>query len=72
MAQTATKLPVKTEGKAAPAPSLLPEWRPFESLRREIDQLFDNFHTGFWRTPSMPDTVRHADRQRTRGRFRGA
>ena len=54
MAQTATKLPVKTEAKSAPAPSLLPEWRPFESLRREIDQLFDNFHTGFWRAPSMP------------------
>lgn len=53
MAQTATQLPVKTEGKSAP-PSLLPEWRPFESLRREIDQLFDNFHTGFWRAPSMP------------------
>jgi len=54
MAQTATKLPIKTEGKGAPAPSLLPEWRPFESLRREIDQLFDNFHSGFWRTPTIP------------------
>jgi len=54
MAQTATKLPVKTEGKGAPAPSLLPEWRPFESLRREIDQVFDSFHTGIWRTPAMP------------------
>lgn len=54
MAQTATRLPVKTESKGAAAPSLLPEWRPFESLRREIDQLVDNFHTGFWRTPSVP------------------
>jgi len=54
MAQPATKLPIKTEGKSAPPPSLLPEWRPFESLRREIDQLFDSFHTGFWRAPSMP------------------
>lgn len=54
MAQTATKLPVNTEHKSPQAPSLLPEWRPFESLRREIDGLFDNFHTGFWRTPSMP------------------
>ena len=38
MAQTATRLPIKTESKGAAAPSLLPEWRPFESLRREIDQ----------------------------------
>jgi HSP20 family protein len=54
MAQTASKLPIRTEAKGAPPPSLLPEWRPFENLRREIDQLFDNFHVGFWRTPSMP------------------
>jgi len=54
MAQTATKLPVKTEGKGTSSPSLLPEWRPFESLRREIDQIFDNFHTGFWRAPAIP------------------
>jgi HSP20 family protein len=54
MAQPATKLPVKTEGKGAAAPSMLPEWRPFENLRREVDQLFDNFHVGFWRTPTTP------------------
>ena len=54
MPQTATRLPVKPEHKSTPAPSLLPEWRPFESLRREIDHLFDNFHTGFWRAPAMP------------------
>jgi HSP20 family protein len=54
MAQTANKLPIKTEGRGAAAPSLLPEWRPFENLRRDIDQLFDNFHVGFSRTPAMP------------------
>ena len=35
MAETATKLPVGKEEKAdRPA-----EWRPFESLRREVDRL---------------------------------
>jgi HSP20 family protein len=42
-----TKLPVKNE-KASPAPT---PWTPFESLRREIDRLFDDFGGGFWRTP---------------------
>jgi len=47
MAET-TKLPVKTEKtSAAPAPSLA----PFESLRREIDRLFEDFDGGFWRAP---------------------
>jgi HSP20 family protein len=47
MAQTATKLPIKTEaGKPA---SPLP-WQPFESLRNEIDRLFDNF--GFATRPT--------------------
>jgi HSP20 family protein len=45
MAETATKLPVKTEKAAAAAP-----WRPFTSLRREIDRLFDDFDRD-WRLP---------------------
>ena len=40
-------VPVKTEGKAA-APQA---WRPFESLRREVDRLFDDFGAEFWRSP---------------------
>jgi HSP20 family protein len=43
MAETAMKLPVKTE-KAAP-------WRPFASLRREIDRLFEDFDQDFWAFP---------------------
>ncbi len=35
-----TKLPVKTEKSSVGAPQL---WRPFESLRREIDHLFEDF-----------------------------
>jgi HSP20 family protein len=40
----ATRLPVKTEKKApvaAPA-----QWMPFESLRREIDRIFNSFRLG--------------------------
>ncbi len=49
MAETITKLPVKTEEKGTA--SALRPWRPFESLRREIDQLFDEFDGGVWRWP---------------------
>ncbi len=42
----ATKLPIKTEKSATPT-----QWAPFESLRREIDRLFDDFNGGFWRSP---------------------
>jgi HSP20 family protein len=45
-----TKLQVKTEEKKG-QPATLPEWRPFESLRREVDRLFDNFGGGFWPSP---------------------
>jgi HSP20 family protein len=27
------------------------EWRPFESLRREVDRLFEDFRLGSWRSP---------------------
>lgn len=51
MAKAATKVPVKKS--AAPAKS--EEWAPFESLRREIDRLFDDFRPFGWRLPSrMP------------------
>jgi HSP20 family protein len=48
MADTASKVPVKTEKSPAGVPQV---WRPFESLRREVDRLFEDFDTGFWRTP---------------------
>jgi len=44
MAETVTKLPIKKETKAAEAKSAL---MPFESLRREVDRLFDDFSGGF-------------------------
>jgi len=49
MAEAITKLPVKTEEKETV--SALKPWRPFESLRREIDRLFDDFDGGIWRSP---------------------
>lgn len=48
MAETASKVRVKTEKSAAGMPQ---EWRPFENLRREVDRLFDEFDGGFWRSP---------------------
>ncbi|MEX6508422.1 Hsp20/alpha crystallin family protein [Jiella sp. M17.18] len=44
MADTATKLPVKTETPAAPAETGAARlWSPFETLRGEMDRLFDMF-----------------------------
>ena len=49
MAEAVTKLPVKTE--KAGEPTAMQAWRPFESLRREIDRLFDDFDVSSWRSP---------------------
>ena len=48
MAEAATKFPVRTEEKKVDRPA---EWRPFESLRREIDRLFEDFQVGPRRSP---------------------
>ena len=48
MAEDTSKIPVTTD-KAAP--SALRPRRPLESLRQEIDQLFDDFGIGTWRSP---------------------
>jgi HSP20 family protein len=48
MAETATNVPVRNEGKGTDRPA---EWRPFESLRREVDRLFEDFQLGSWRSP---------------------
>ena len=50
MAETATKLPVKTED-APESASALRAWRPFETLRREMDRLFEEFDRDLWRSP---------------------
>lgn len=50
MAEAAAKLPVKNEKGQMPSRS--PEWAPFESLRHEIDRLFDDFRPFGWDFPS--------------------
>lgn len=46
---TETKLPVT---KKAAEPAFAGEvWRPFESLRKEVDRLFEDFGGGFWDRP---------------------
>ena len=48
MVEDSSKIPVETD-KAAP--SALRPSRPLESLRREMDRLFDEFGIGTWRSP---------------------
>jgi HSP20 family protein len=48
MAEAATKLVVKNEEKKPQTT----EFRPFETLRREVDRLFDDFAWGSWRLPA--------------------
>jgi HSP20 family protein len=51
MAQPPTKVSVKTEEKPTERSTALQAWLPFESLRREIDRLFEDFDRDFWRLP---------------------
>jgi HSP20 family protein len=51
MAETVTKLPVKHE-KTSERASAVESWRPFDTLRREVEQLFDDFGENFWRLPT--------------------
>ena len=48
MAETVTKLPIE-QAKPSAASSVPQMWQPFESLRNEIDRLFQDFGRGFWR-----------------------
>lgn len=50
MAETATKLPITTEKKASEPALQVRVPGGLESLRREIDRLFDDFHKS-WRFP---------------------
>lgn len=47
MNDEATKLPVKKQEESAPRPAAFQTWHPVESLRREIEHLFDDFDRGF-------------------------
>ncbi len=51
MAEAASKVPVKTEQKAPERATAMQAWRPFDSLRREVNQLFEDFDRGSWMSP---------------------
>jgi len=55
MAEAATKLAVKNETPSTTAPSSVAEWRPFDSLRGQVDRLFRDFERGFLQTPFYRD-----------------
>jgi HSP20 family protein len=48
MPDNPAKVPGKIENTSPSSPQ---PWRPFESLRREVDRLFDDFSGGIWRSP---------------------
>lgn len=50
MVETVTKLPVKSTGEKS-APTAASLWHPVETLRREIDRLFDDFNGDNWLWP---------------------
>jgi HSP20 family protein len=55
MADTPTKLPVKTDDKTS-APAAL-GWPSVDALRREIDHLFDDFGRSAWLRPFQSSTL---------------
>lgn len=58
MAESETKVPVKTGEQGAPKrPWALQQWRPFENLRHEIDRVFDDFDRGFHLFPFRRSTL---------------
>jgi HSP20 family protein len=62
MPETASKVPVEQKKSAAPASRAAALRQPFESLRREVDRLFDDFSLGFPSTSrlfSMEPWLRH-------------
>ena len=53
MTKADIKVPVTTDTKpeAAPSTMQMQMWRPFESLRREVDRLFEDFTTSPFKLP---------------------
>lgn len=43
MAQSVKKLPVQTAAEPSRSPALSEPWRPLETLRRQVDRLFEDF-----------------------------
>ena len=51
MAKAETKVPVTAEERSTTTPTVMQAWRPFESLRREVDRLFEDFTANPFRLP---------------------
>ena len=51
MADAPSKVPTKNEQSEARHPAALRPRHPFETLRREMDRLFEDFDRDFWPTP---------------------
>jgi len=51
MADTATKLPVKTQAATTPASAVSRAWHPFDTFRQEIERLMDDFDGRSWLSP---------------------
>ena len=68
MAEAAGKVPVKTEQKAPERATAVQAWPPLESLRREVDRLFEDFDRGSWMSPfrrsifEVPQSLHHSTR----------
>ena len=56
MAEAASKAPVQTEQKSSERPLAPQAWQPLETLRREVDRLFQDFDRDFWRAPFRRST----------------
>ena len=56
MADTPTKVPVKSEAKQAAPATKAGEWWPLEGLRRDVDRLFEEFGRGLF-GKSLLDTA---------------
>ena len=50
-AKPETNVPVTKGESSAPPPAFMQPWRPFESLRREVDRLFEDFTVNPFRLP---------------------
>jgi HSP20 family protein len=68
----ATKLPVKTEKKAGGVPTAQQTWHPLETLRREVDRLFEDFGRDLWRSPFRHPTFNIEPFWRGELKFTGA
>ena len=61
MADPANEVPARSEEKETKSPERSREWEPLQTLRREIDRVFENFHRSlstFGRTRMEFDPLR--------------